>query len=139
MQRTTEYRKTEVNTSDNVRVVSLLYDGAMSFIRIAKKRMEHGDTAGKGLYIGKATAIVGELSSSLNMDGGEIAKNLGRLYDYILDRLLYANLRNDPREFDDMERVLEVLRNAWKEMERGITVSENVPMAVNSVGMELRI
>ncbi|KAF0121547.1 MAG: flagellar protein FliS [bacterium] len=82
---------------------------------------------------------MGELSSSLNMDGGEIAKNLGRLYDYILDRLLYANLRNDPREFDDMERVLEVLRNAWKEMERGITVSENVPMAVNSVGMGLRI
>ncbi|MFA4909452.1 MAG: flagellar export chaperone FliS [Desulfobacteria bacterium] len=139
MQRTAEYRKTEINTSDNVRVVSLLYDGAMNFIRIAKKRMEHGDIAGKGLYIGKATAIVGELSSSLNMDGGEIAKNLGRLYDYILDRLLYANLRNDPREFDDMERVLEVLRNAWKEMERGITVSENIPMAANSVGIGLRI
>ncbi|MBI4620090.1 MAG: flagellar export chaperone FliS [Desulfobacterales bacterium] len=139
MQRTAEYRKTEINTSDNVRVVSLLYDGVVNFIRIAKKRMEHGDIAGKGLYIGKATAIVGELSNSLNMDGGEIAKNLERLYDYILDRLLYANLRNDPRTFDDMERVLEVLRSAWKDMERGTTVPENVPMAVNSVGIGLRI
>ena len=141
MQHIAEYRKTEVNVSDKVRIVSLLYDGAINFIRIAKKRMEYGDIAGKGLFIGKATAIVGELSSSLNMDGGEIAKNLRRLYDYILDRLLYANLRNDPMAFDDIERILDALRSAWKDMEKGErVVSENAPIiARNTVGMELRV
>ncbi len=137
MQHAAEYRKTEVNTSDNVRVVSLLYDGAINFIRIARKRMEHGDIAGKGLYIGKATAIVAELSSSLNMDSGEIAKNLNRLYDYILDRLLYANMRNDLRAFDDVEKVLEVLRGAWKDIEREGSV--NIPKGANNAGIGLRL
>jgi len=35
--------------------------------------MELGDIAGKGLYIGKASSVVGELLSTLNMEeGGEV-------------------------------------------------------------------
>jgi len=137
MQQVNEYRKTEVNTSDNVRIISLLYDGAINFIKIAKNRMGQGDIPGKGLYIGKATAIISELSTSLNMDAGEIAKNLRRLYDYVLDRLLYANLKNDPKAFDDAERTLEVLRGAWKDVERGGSV--DTQRRANNAGMELRI
>lgn len=137
MQQINEYRKTEVNTSDSVRIISLLYDGAINFIKIAKSRMGQGDIPGKGLYIGKATAIMGELSTSLNMDAGEIAKNLRRLYDYVLDRLLYANLKNDLEAFDDAERILEVLRGAWKDIEREGSV--NIPKGANNAGMELRI
>ncbi|MBP2674665.1 MAG: Flagellar protein FliS, partial [Deltaproteobacteria bacterium] len=67
---------------------------------------------------GKVTAIVGELNSSLNMEqGGEIARNLRRLYDFVLDRLLKANLKNDLVALNEAERVLEMLRSGWKEME----------------------
>ena len=90
------YRKTTVDTSDNVRLVSLLFDGAVNFLKVARGKMEQHDIAGKGIYLGKVTAIVGELNSSLNMEqGGEIARNLRRLYDFVLDRLLKANLKND--------------------------------------------
>jgi len=137
MQQALEYRKTEVNTSDNVRIISLLYDGGINFIRMARKKLEEGDIAGKGLFIGKATGVVAELSSSLNMEaGGEIAGNLRRLYDYILDRLLYANLKNDPRAFEEAEKILDILRSAWKEMENGKSYTAGT---VNSAGMELRI
>jgi len=70
MQQALEYRKTEVNTSDNVGIISLLYDGAINFIKIAGKRLEEGDIAGKGLFIGKATGVVAELSSSLLVKHG---------------------------------------------------------------------
>jgi len=73
MQQLSEYRKVEVNTSDRVKVISMLYDGAINFIKVARKRMELGDIAGKGLYIGKASSVVGELLSTLNMEeGGEV-------------------------------------------------------------------
>lgn len=107
------------NETDSIKIISMLYDGAISFIGIAKKRLQQNDMAGKGLYLAKATAIVGELSSSLNMEeGGEIAGNLRRLYDYVLDRLLAANTNNDPAIFDEAEKILDTLRSAWKEVEK---------------------
>lgn len=140
MQHLGQYKETNINTSDGIRIISLLYEGAINYMKIAKKRMEEGDIPGKGLYIGKATSIVGELTSSLNMDAGEIAKNLRRLYDFVLDMLLQANLKNDLKAIGDAERVLEVLMGAWKEIGRGDSKSTNViPKVENSVGMELRV
>jgi len=107
------------NKNEDIKIISMLYDGAISFIGIAKKRLQQNDIAGKGLYLAKASAIVGELSSSLNMEeGGEIAGNLRRLYDYVLDRLLVANANNDPAIFDEAENILNTLRSAWKDIEK---------------------
>ena len=132
------YRKVEINTSDSVKVISLLFDGGINFIKVARKRMELGDIAGKGLYIGKASSVVGELLSSLNMEeGGEIAKNLSRLYDFVLDRLINANMKNDERALDEAEKVLDILRSAWKDLDRNNTV--NIPKEAFSSGMELRV
>ncbi len=138
MQQLSEYRKVEVNTSDRVKVISMLYDGAINFIRVARKRMELGDIAGKGLYIGKASSVVGELLSSLDMEaGGEIAKNLSRLYDFVLDRLITANMKNDESALDEAEKVLDLLRSAWKDLGKNNTV--DVPKEAISAGMELRV
>ena len=128
------YRKATVDTSDNVRLVSLLFDGAINFIKVARGKMEERDIAGKGLNIGKATAIVGELTSSLNMvEGGEIARNLRLLYDFVLDRLLKATLKNDVSALNEAERVLETLRGGWKEMERNQVAAHAVSVRVAGV------
>jgi len=133
------YRKVTVDTSDNVKLVSLLFDGAVNFLRIARGKMEARDIAGKGVYIGKVTAIVGELSSCLNMEqGGEIARNLRRLYDFVLDRLLKANLKNDAGALNEAERVLELLRGGWKEMEMK-RISAQMPPLKASAGAGMAI
>ena len=138
MQQLSEYRKVEVNTSDRVKVISLLYDGVINFIKVARKRMELGDIAGKGLYIGKASSVVGELLSTLNMEeGGEIAKNLSRLYDFVMDRLINANMKNDQKALDEAEKVLDVLRSAWKDLGKNNTV--DIPREAISAGIELRV
>jgi len=118
MQQTLTHSRIESNKTESVKIISVLYDGAISFISIAKKRLHENDMAGKGFYLAKATAIVGELSSSLNIeDGGEIAGNLRMLYDYVLDRLLAANANNDPAMLDEAGKILDILRSAWKEIE----------------------
>jgi len=134
------YRKTEVDTSDSVKLVSLLYDGAVNFLKVARGKMEKRDTAGKGMYLGKVTAIVGELSSSLNMEeGGEIARNLRRLYDFVLDRLLKANLKNDMKALEEAEKVLETLRQGWKEMEgKQSAAHASPPKATAGAGMAIQ-
>ena len=62
-----------------------------------------------------------------------------RLYDFVLDRLLNANLKNDIKTFEEAERVLDMLRSGWKEMERGLSKSADMPMKENHPGMELRV
>ena len=135
------YQQATLQTSDDVRIVSLLFDGALNFLRLARIRMEERDVSGKGLLLGKATAVVSELAASLNVEeGGEIARNLRRLYDFVLDRLLQANLRNDPVALGDAEKILEVLQGAWKEMERNHAAARTAPArAVGGAGMAVRV
>jgi len=141
MRQLDEYKKATINMSDNVRIVSLLFDGALNFLKLARERMKEHKIAEKGFYIGKATAVIGELASSLNMEqGGEIARNLRRLYDFVLGRLLEANLKNDMAALGEAEKVLDVLRGAWKEMEkRNVVASHAAPRkAANAAGMSVQ-
>jgi flagellar protein FliS len=141
MQEYDAYQRATINTSDSVRIVSLLFDGAINFLKLARMKMKENNIAGKGYYMGKATAIVSELTSSLNMEeGGEIAGNLRRLYDFVLERLLKANLKNDLVALGEAEKVLDVLRGAWKEMERNQAVSHAAPLRDSGgAGMTLRV
>ena len=140
MQKFDAYQKSTIDTSDKVRIISLLFDGAINYIKLGRIKMGENNISGKGLYIGKATAIVGELTSSLNMEeGGEIARNLRRLYDFVLDRLLKANLKNDVIALDEAEKVLQTLREGWKGMERNQAAIHAAPLkASRSEGMALR-
>lgn len=144
MQDLKTYKQTEINAADSVKVVSMLYDGAVNFLKVARGKLQHGDIAGKGLYVGKTTAIVTELSVALNMEtGGEVAKNLDRLYDYVIDRLMQGHLKNDLTAFDDAERVLDTLRSGWKEMEQkrnavnGAASASSRPSLSSGVGLKV--
>jgi flagellar protein FliS len=136
-----EYKKTEISTADRIRIINLLYEGAINFIRIARERLQEGDIPAKGLFIGKATSVVGELANALDMEaGGEVAQNLARLYNFVLDRLLRANARNETPPLDEAERVLQVLSAGWKELERRRPLASVVQQQGRSGGgMECRI
>ncbi|MCE5312570.1 MAG: flagellar export chaperone FliS [Nitrospiraceae bacterium] len=132
------YKQAEVSTSDRVRIVGLLYDGAINFIKLAEKKIEENDIPGKGLFIIKATAIITELSNSLNAEqGGEIAVNLRKLYDFVVERLISANMHNDAKSLREAVKVIEILRSGWRELEAASAVKPASPRA--SEGLEVRI
>lgn len=107
----------EANVSDRVQIVTMLYDGSINFIEKAKEKIETGDSIGRSHFINKTSAIVKELSNSLNMDGGEIAANLRNLYDFVLESLVKAEVNNNMDALNDAEKVMEILRSSWKEMQ----------------------
>lgn len=107
-----------VQTADPHRLILILFDGGIQATLLAKALMAQRDVAGKGLAISKAIDIVSNgLHASLNIEaGGPLAEQLAALYDYITERLLWANLKNDPAALEEVVRLLGDLRSAWAEI-----------------------
>ena len=111
------YKKSVIQTTDKVQIIMMLYDGAVNHLKLARQDIENGDIMSKGARLSKATAIITELSNSLDMEkGGEISKNLRSIYDFVLKRLIQANLRNDIKAIDEAYEVISIIRDGWREM-----------------------
>ena len=104
-------------------LITLLFDGAKTAIAMARHHMAHKEIAAKGKAISKAINIVDNgLKASLDAEAGgaagaELVANLSALYDYISQRLMQANLRNDPALLDEADRLLENIGSAWREID----------------------
>lgn len=111
-----QYQNTQVSTSSPEKILLMLYDGAINFTKIALEKLQKGDVGGKGLYIGKAQAIVAELMNTLNHEvGGDISNRLEQLYIYIIDEYIEANLKNSPKALENTLKILTTLRDTWAE------------------------
>lgn len=107
--------ETEVESASPHQLILLLFDGALQAIRQARIHMEKKNIAEKGRLLSMAISIVtaGLLASLDGEKGGEVAGNLGNLYDYCARRLFEANLKNDPAILDEVANILSGLREAW--------------------------
>jgi len=115
-----EYKKNKVITASGVELIVQLYDEVIKNIQLAKlilsksDKLSYDEIKNKNKAISKSVNIVTGLGDSLDMEkGGEIAANLGKLYEFVNMRLLNANLNNDPVMLDEALRVLHELREAW--------------------------
>lgn len=107
-----------VNTASPHQLIILLFDGALVSIALAKAKIAEGKIEAKGLAISKAIDIISNgLKVSLDYEaGGEISQNLGALYDYMVRRLVHANIRNQPAVLDEVSALLNDIRSAWVEI-----------------------
>ncbi len=110
-----------VESSDPHRLILMLFDGAITAVSLAKIHMDAGDIPQKGMAISKAIDIVTNgLQASLDMEsGGDLAGRLAGLYDYMAQRLLFANLKNSAAALDEVSELLTSLRDAWAEIAPG--------------------
>jgi len=113
----TLYQHNQITNADPVQLIMLLYNGALFRMAQGRQRLQEGNALHAGLAISKAQAIVGELRQSLNLDlGGEIAKNLDRLYVYLHELMVKATLQNRAEPLDEAAKLLTELRGAWGEV-----------------------
>jgi len=109
------YKQTAVTTASKGRLIVMLYDGAIKFLRLAIKEMEAENYAAKGQYINRAQDIISELNAVLDMEsGGEISKNLRSLYLFMKRHLMVANARRDPKMVQEVIGLLDELNQGWK-------------------------
>lgn len=108
------YFETQVRTAPPEKIMIMLYDGAIRFLRQARKAEEEGDRAGRLANVSRAVAIITELSNTLDHEkGGEVAENLDALYWFMIRELTRGNARKDQKPIDVSENILLDLHDGW--------------------------
>ena len=107
----------QITQADPAQLIVLLYHGALSHIAQGQRFHKEKDLVQAGLSISKAQAIVGELRQVLDLDsGGDIAKNLDRLYAYLHELMVKAMLVSRVEPLNEATKLLTELRGAWSEV-----------------------
>lgn len=114
--------ESDVRGADPHRLIVLLFDGAESALRQAQMHLAENNIAGKSDSITKAIEIILDgLSASLNLEeGGELASNLRALYNYMVSRLIHANIHKDAAAISEVQTLLGEISGAWREMGQNI-------------------
>ncbi len=111
------YKKNAILTASPEKLVVLLYEGAIQSLEKARTILRSGrdvHSPAVGEALGKALAILGELRASLDMEkGGEISRDLNRLYEFSSDRILAANMERRPEPVEHTLTVLRTLKEGW--------------------------
>jgi len=107
-----------VMSADPHQLIVMLFDAAETFIRSARLHLRQGNIPEKGKAISKAIDIINQgLLAALDQEqGGEVADNLARIYQYASNLLLRANLLNDEESLNLAERLLTDIGSAWREI-----------------------
>jgi flagellar protein FliS len=109
------YRQTQTQTAAPGELVLMLYRGAVRFLGTAIEAIGSNDIAGAHNNLIKAQAIVEKLDDTLDMErGGDVARNLNSLYEYMLRRLTEANIRKDAEPAREVQGLLRELVPAWE-------------------------
>ncbi len=113
-----QYKKTQIDTADQGKLVVLLYDGAIKFLNKAveimgKEKMTGADIEIVHVNIIKTQDILSELIGSLNMEIGDISKRLFSIYMYLNNRLIEGNIKKTKEPVMEVLKHLQELREAW--------------------------
>ncbi|MCZ6473569.1 MAG: flagellar export chaperone FliS [SAR324 cluster bacterium] len=108
------YETTNVQTADQARLIIMLYDGAIRFLKKGRGKIYTGDVEGAHNYLVRSREIVSELLSTLRPEkAGEIGANLKQIYLYVYNRIVEANLMKDAAAVDEVIEIMSVLREGW--------------------------
>ncbi len=109
------YQNAAITTQSKGRLIVLLYDGAVKFLKLAIRELDARNYEAKGRFIGRAQDIINELNAVLDMEaGGEVAANLRKLYSFMNRRLSEANTNRDPQIIHEVITLMEELNKSWK-------------------------
>jgi flagellar protein FliS len=109
------YQAVQATTAEPGQLVLLLFDGAVRFLTRAQRRLEAGDVAQFAQSIARAQAILAELRSSLNHEqGGEVAENLERLYEFMQRHLSLGLISRSGTHVEQVLRPLQTIREGFQ-------------------------
>lgn len=120
-----KYQQVQTQTASKPKLLIMLYDGAIRFVRSGIEGIEEHNVEKSNNNLCKAQAIVHELISSLNFDF-PISSDLVRIYEYILDRLIEANVKKSVLPAQEVLEHLSDLREAWIEASKAPGVGGGV-------------
>lgn len=109
-----EALKTRVAGADRYEIIQMLMAGAVEKMVLAKVAIEKKHLEAKSEHLSRASAIIEALRGCLDFEvGGKVTENLYALYSYMIDRLLDASVKNDPKIVDEVVNLLKEIKSAW--------------------------
>ena len=102
-----------VQDADPHRLVQMMFQGLVDRLNAAHGCILNGNKAGQGENVGKSIRIVAGLRECLNFEGGDVARNLDALYDYIARRLVECNAHSDADGIEEIIRLVSPIKDAW--------------------------
>ena len=110
------YKKTSVQTASKEQMLLMLYQAAIKNCKKSIEAIEQKNVQKKGEFIGKLQDIVIELNNSLDFEvGGDVARELSSLYDYVLYSSTQANIKIEKEPLEGCLKVLITLYEGWAE------------------------
>lgn len=125
------YKTNEVSTSSPIRLVIMLYEGAIRFLNIALENIHDQkkyDVVNTNII--KAQEIINELMTTLNMEeGGKIASDLLGIYVFMKKNLVEANIEKSGQKIRETVKMMNSLKTGWEEIEKKQDSSPDRPKA----------
>lgn len=112
-----QYNNSKISTASQGELTLMLYEGAIKFNNIAIVAVEAKDVEKAHKHIMKTQRIIEHLQNTLNMDY-PVAKEFDGVYDYLIKRLVQANIKKDKDVLEEVNEHLRSLRETWKEVMR---------------------
>jgi len=113
------YQRANVETTNPLNLVIMCYDAAIKDVRAARELHAGRSMGGAYEKLRHAQDIVTELLVALDYEeGGDIANNLSRLYNFILRQLIGINSQQSLTVYDPVVEILEELKDAWEQIRR---------------------
>ena len=109
------YQQNSVTQSTPGELTLMLYNGCLKFLNQAKKGIETKDIELKNTNIQKAQNILRELVVTLDMSV-PVSKSMAALYEYMISRLIEANIQNDLAIIDEVAGYTTEFRDTWKQV-----------------------
>lgn len=110
-----EYANNKIMTASPAEVTLMLYEGAIKFCNMAIIAIENGETEKAHVNIKKTQRIIDEFRNTLDHKY-KVAEDFDRIYVYILQRLLEANIKKDKAILEEVNMHLRSVRDTWKEV-----------------------
>lgn len=121
------YSTVGTTTADPITLTTMLFDGAIKAIRRAKLHFEAQNRDGFLHETNRAYLIVGELLATLDMDQGELPKQMSVVYAYCL-RLLTEATIGDTAKLDEVAAHISKIGASWKQATASIKAGSGGPL-----------
>jgi flagellar protein FliS len=107
------YAQTSIESARPENLIALVFEKLLDHLLTAEKQMQAGGLAIESLDKALDIFKIGLMPALDFEKGGEIAANLGKLYDWSIRTILKARIAKDPAMIREVYEVLLPVNDAW--------------------------
>lgn len=125
------YRVNQIQTASREQLLLITYDIGIQACKSGEEAIGRQDTEGTNTALQRAQSVVRELMVTLNVElGGDVAKQLMSLYEFLYYELVQANVHKDVDRLVNVRMMLQELRQTWQEVAEKLRAEEQEMMVV---------